>query len=138
VAAGLFNTARATLKSYTNQLWIDSNGDDVLDAAPTDGGLLATVHQTQPAEFDASDNILSVGEAVEFNARLCGEYGQSNTDNSKGAHNPFLCEALLIASIDYVKTYYGLSGTSPRVALLGSLGGAFARSMHVSGAVPKR
>jgi predicted CXXCH cytochrome family protein len=140
VAANLFNGARGDLKTRADQLWIDSNGDDVLDAAPTDAGLLATVHQTQPAEFDANDNILSVGEAAEFNARLCGEYPQSNTDNSKGAHNVFLCRALLDATIAYVNTYYfGLPAASVlRPPPLGSLGGAFAGSMHVSGAAPKR
>jgi predicted CXXCH cytochrome family protein len=134
VAAGAFNTVRARMKFYTDELWLDLNGDDVLDASPTDGGLLATVHVTHPSDFDANDNVLSVAEASEFNARLCGDYGQPNTDNSKGVHNPFLCESLLIATIEYVRIYYGLPDASVglRPPPFGSSGGLFRSSLHVS------
>ena len=59
---------------------------------------------------------ITPAEGAEFNARLCGEYGQSNADNSKGIHNPFLCEALLIATINYIRSYYGLPAAFNRRA----------------------
>ena len=71
------------------------------------------MRQTRPAEWSTTDNTLTPAEGAEFNARLCGEYGQSNSDNSKGVHNPFLCEALLTATITYIRTYYGLPAPSP-------------------------
>ena len=105
------------MKGYTDQLWVDTNRDGTLQPAPTDGGLLPRVKQQRPQEWTTND--ITPGEGSEFNARLCGEYGGSNTDNSKGVHNPFLCEALLTASISYVKTYYGLSSeTATKQALL--------------------
>ena len=117
VAVTLFTNVRNRMKGYTDQLWVDTNRDGTLQPAPTDGGLLPRVKQQRPQEWTTND--ITPGEGSEFNARLCGEYGGSNTDNSKGVHNPFLCEALLTASISYVKTYYGLSSeTATKQALL--------------------
>lgn len=42
----------------------------------------------------------------------CTTQGGSNTahkSSGEGVHNPFLLEALLLASIDYLKSYYGVS-----------------------------
>lgn len=107
-AATVFNDSRALMKSFTDQLWVDANGNGSLQAAPTDGGMLPQVRTTRPAEWSTTDNTITPAEGAEFNARLCGEYGQSTSDNSKGVHNPFLCRALLIATINYVRSYYGL------------------------------
>jgi len=106
VAVSAFNTVRNRMKVFTDQLWQDLNKDGTLQAAPTDAGLLATVKQQRPAEWTTAD--ITPAEGAEFNARLCGEYGQSNSDNSKGVHNPFLCDALLTSTITYIKSYYGL------------------------------
>lgn len=108
VAVGAFTTVRNRMKFYTDQLWIDQNASGSLQASPTDAGLLATLKQSRPAEWSTTDIVITPAEGAEFNARLCGEYGQANSDNSKGVHNPFLCEALLIATINYIKSYYGL------------------------------
>ena len=96
------------MKSFADQLWRDLNGNGSLQASPTDAGLLATVRATRPTEWSTTDNRVSPAEGAEFNARLCGEYGQANSDNSKGVHNPFLCRALMIATIDYIRTFYNL------------------------------
>ena len=134
VAAAAFNTVRARMKFYTDQLWLDSNGDDEIQASPTDGGILAMLKATQPNEWSGTDNQITPAEGAEFNARLCGEYGQSNTDNSKGTHNPFLCESLLIASIQYLNTHYSLTTPSPRMPdwMSGPVGGTFSSSLHVA------
>ena len=134
VAASLFTTVRARMKFLADQLWVDSNGNGTLNAAPADGGLLAQVRASRPAEWSNTDLVITPAEGAEFNARLCGEFGQTNADNSKGVHNPFLCEALLTATIDYIKTYYGVAAPSIGVQarMSGPIGGEFNRSMHVS------
>lgn len=139
-AANIFNDSRALMKSFVDQLWIDSNASGSLQASPTDAGMLPTVRATRPAEWSATDNTVTPAEGAEFNARLCGEYGQSNSDNSKGAHNPFLCRALLIATINYVRSYYSLP--SPSLAEQRSLNrindADFVRAVQVSRRAPGR
>lgn len=140
-AANIFNDSRALMKSFTDQLWVNVNGNNALDASPTDAGLLPTIRATRPAEWSATDNVITPAEGAEFNARLCGEYGQSTSDNSKGVHNPFLCRALLIATINYIRTYYELPAASVAVetgTINGLIGGEFNRSMHVALTTPRR
>lgn len=136
-ANAAFNTVRARMKFLTDQLWQNLNNDGNLQAAPTDGGLLATLRAQKPNEWSAADNAITPAEGAEFNARLCGEYGQSNSDNSKGVHNPFLCEALLISTISYIKTYYALPAVAD-LALPGPIGGEFTGGMRVSRTPPGR
>ena len=140
VAATIFNDSRALMKSFTDQLWLDSNGSRSLQASPTDAGLLPTVRASNPEEWSSTDNTITPAEGAEFNARLCGEYGQSTSDNSKGVHNPFLCRALMIATINYVRSYYGLPGASAaEQARLDRLSkGEFYDAMHVSRTAPGR
>ena len=112
------------MKTATEELWLDVNKDNTLQAAPTDGGLLATVKQQRPAEWTTSD--ITPAEGAEFNARLCGEYGASNSDNSKGVHNPFLCDALLSSTKAFIRSYYTFLpavATSERASMRTSAGG---------------
>jgi len=134
VAANLFATVRARMKFLTDQLWVDTDGSRSMQAAPTDAGLLPTLRAANPTQWSNSDNTITAAEGAEFNARLCGEYGQSNSDNSKGVHNPFLCEALLIATIEYVRDFYGLPAPPPEVQqqLRTPFGRSIPGSMHVS------
>jgi len=134
VAASAFNTIRARMKFLVDQLWTDLNDSHSLQASPTDGGMLATLKLTTPTEWSTTDNKITPAEGAEFNARLCGEIGQGNTDNSKGIHNPFLCEALLIATITEVQTFYGLPAPPAAVQAIlnGPIGGSFAKNMKVS------
>lgn len=134
VAASAFITVRSRMKFLTDQLWTDLNDSHSLQASPTDGGLLATIKLTQPTQWSTTDSTITAAEGAEFNARLCGEYGQSTADNSKGIHNPFLCEALLIATINYVRLVYNMPAFSAEVQaqLVGPIGGEFNRSMELS------
>ena len=138
-AVNAFTTVRNRMKFFADQLWENRNNDGTLQATPTDGGMLATLKSTRPTEWSNTDNTITPAEGAEFNARLCGEYNQSNADNSKGIHNPFLCEALLIATINYVQSYYGLpaASASVRAQLNGPIGGEFRGSMHVSYTQPR-
>lgn len=135
VAAAAFNTVRARMKLLVDQLWIDANASTRLEASPADGGYLATLKLTRPTEWSTTDNRITPAEGAEFNARLCGEVGQDNTDNSKGIHNPFLCEALLIATINEIRATYGLPAPPAAVQAMlnGPAGGPFANNLKYSG-----
>ncbi len=134
VAVSAFNTIRARMKLLTDQLWIDTNLSGSMQAAPTDAGMLPTVRLSRPTEWSTTDNRISPAEGAEFNARLCGEYGQANSDNSKGIHNPFLCEALLIATITYVRAQYALPAPPAAVQAIldGPVGGPYAKGLKTS------
>ena len=139
VAATAFSTVRSRMKFLADQLWANRNNDGSLQGTPTDGGLLATLKATRPTEWSTTDIVVTPAEGAEFNARLCGEYNQATADNSKGIHNPFLCEALLISTINYIRAYYGLSAASVGVQarMNGPIGGEFNSSMHVSRTSPR-
>jgi len=126
------------MKFLADQLWTNLNNDGTLQASPTDAGLLATLKKNRPTEWSTTDIVITPAEGAEFNARLCGEYNQANADNSKGIHNPFLCEALLISTINYIKSFYGLAALPAAVQaeLNRPIGGEFAGSMHISRTAP--
>lgn len=134
VAVSAFNTVRARMKLLTDQLWQDTNLSGSMQAAPTDAGLLPTVRVTRPLEWSNTDNRVTPAEGAEFNARLCGEYSQSTSDNSKGIHNPFLCEALLIATINDIRATYGLPAPPAQVQAIldGPVGGPYAKGLKTS------
>lgn len=140
VAVAAFTTVRSRMKFLADQLWLNIDNDGTLDAAPTDGGLLARVKQSTPTQWSNTDLVVTPAEGAEFNARLCGEYNSSNSDNSKGIHNPFLCEALLISTINYIRTYYALPAFNAGVeaGLSSQLGTEFRASFHVSRTPPGR
>ena len=92
------------LQGDVRVLWIDANNNGVLDAFPTDSGLLAIVKQTTPGDFSttgAGANITTVGEGAWFNADLI-----QRADGSYGVHNPIYAEALLLGSIQAVRAQY--------------------------------
>ncbi len=133
VAVTVFTNNRSRMQSLTGQLWQDLNKDGNIQAAPTDGGLLATLKQQRPGEWSTAE--ITPAEGAEFNARLCGEYGSSNSDNSKGVHNPFLCEALLRSTFDYLKIAYpGLADVAAgqRPATDRLIGGVLAHARRVA------
>jgi len=74
--------------------------------------LIALVPKT---EFKAPDTILTVGEGAKFNVQIAQSPGAV-------AHNPFLTEALLTASIQALKSTYGLTST-PGIVLTNTLQG---------------
>jgi hypothetical protein len=92
------------LQGEIRTLWVDANNNGVLDAFPTDSGLLAIVRQTTPNDFSttgAGANITTVGEGAWFNADLI-----QRADGSFGVHNPIYAEALLLGSTDAVRAQY--------------------------------
>jgi predicted CxxxxCH...CXXCH cytochrome family protein len=105
-AASALVNLRARLKTLSDVLWQDVNGNQVIDPG-TDLGYLPSVKQISPGEF-AGDTVITAAEGAEFNARLVGEGLYANGDKSLGVHNPFLAEALLRASIQEMQQKYTL------------------------------
>ncbi len=62
----------------------------------------ALIAQVPASEFDDSDGRYTTGEGAKFNADFAGFSGSA-------AHNPFLVEALMIASIAQLRDDYGLT-----------------------------
>jgi hypothetical protein len=60
------------------------------------------IEEIDDTEFVAGDGKITTGEGSEFNLQLAEQEGSP-------VHNPFLIEALLIASIDQIKLDYGLT-----------------------------
>jgi predicted CXXCH cytochrome family protein len=78
--------------------------------------LQAQLAQVPASEFDPSDNRYTTAEGARFNAQLAVFRGTET-------HNPFLAEALLIASIQQVQREYGIA-PPPAVSLEPGLGAA--------------
>ncbi|HSC57990.1 MAG TPA: hypothetical protein VLC11_00395, partial [Gemmatimonadales bacterium] len=115
VVTNLFNNERATVAGLVNQLWNDVNHNGTLDAFPTDSGYLAQIYATTPSEFNAA-NAVTTAEGGLFNAQMFAEATQyDHSDGSYGVHNPFYYEGMLAATINAVKTQYGLAPPPPAV-----------------------
>lgn len=116
IAAQRLNGIRAEIEQLAVQIWDDRNNNSRVDAAPADGGYLATLKVTRPGEW-AVDNTITPAEGAEFNMTTVAER-YSNGDKSKGVHNPFLARALLSANINELRTRYGLTPPPPAVQAL--------------------
>jgi hypothetical protein len=70
------------------------------------------LRQVPATEFNANDGRYSTAEGAKFNHGLAVFPGSA-------VHNPFLVEALLLASIQQVQTDYGVA-PAPGISLTGS------------------
>lgn len=113
VAANALNSLRTQMATLANQLWVDNDNDEVVDAAPTDGGLLAIIKRDVPGAINPNDNTITPADGAEFNAKLFGEDLYDNGDKSFGVHNPFLAKALLAANIAELQQTYGVLMDDP-------------------------
>ncbi len=118
VVQSAFSDHRNNIAVLADQIWTDTDGDQVLYETTEDGtfsafdpgdtGLLTQI--PNPAvNFNPNDDSLSVAEGVLFNVQLIAEGRASNGDRSKGVHNPGLSTSLLGASINALQDAYGLS-----------------------------
>lgn len=117
-----FTLSAQRMDQLTKAIWDDKNGDDVIDANPTDDGLLSHTDLILPTEYTVNDGKVTPAEGARFNVRMLRSGG---ADGSSGVHNPFLAEALLRADIDELEaTYPGLPpvSASVRAILQGPLG----------------
>jgi hypothetical protein len=119
VAAAAFSALSAELDLLTKQIWDDKNGNDSVEAAPTDGGYLSDFTAIPTTEYATTDSTVSPAEGALFNVRMLrpGPRGLGGgVDGSSGVHNPFLAKSLLLANIDELKaTYPGLPAAPPAV-----------------------
>jgi hypothetical protein len=127
-AVSAFTLSSQRLDQLTKQIWDDKNADDVIDAAPVDGGYLSDFATIPSTEYSTTDGRTTPAEGARFNVRMLRpgprEAG-GGVDGSSGVHNPFLAEALLRANIDELQaTYPGLPPPAPVIQqiLRGPLG----------------
>lgn len=117
VAQSLFTGIRTEVDGYAKTLWIDVDGDQTLDAFPTDSGYLPKILASVPGDLDytgPNKDLLTAAKGAVFNVQMLGEGYAGHPDGSKGVHNPFLYRALLQASIaDLVATYPGVVPAPP-------------------------
>ena len=116
VAANVWNASRASLKTLADVLWDDVDGDHTVDPFPTDQGMLPRILVGAPGDLNPNDNVISAADGSEFNARTCGVDLESHEDGSYGAHNKFLCEALLAQSATYLRSIYAFLPAPPAAA----------------------
>jgi predicted CXXCH cytochrome family protein len=127
VASGCHATASSAMSAYNanisvinvllDQIWVDNNANAIVDASPTDGGLLAQMvargsHQDS-VDLDFGNTITSVAKGTIYNAALAatddrayflggkvfGKSWAAHASSGNGVHNPFLLQALLAQSI---------------------------------------
>jgi hypothetical protein len=70
--------------------------------APLIAELAALIEDIPEDQFEPGDGLITTGEGSEFNLQLAEQEGSP-------LHNPFLIEALLIASIQQIELDYGLT-----------------------------
>ncbi len=109
-------------------LWTDLNGNQTLDAFPTDTGYLAKIKLNAPNDLDFTNppynTILTPAKGALFNAQLLGERLSGHPDASHGVHNPFLYRALLRSSIADLLAIYGSFLPAPPAPVLAQIQGA--------------
>ncbi len=111
VARTYFVSLESEMDYLASILWVDSNNNGNVDT--TDGGLLAKV---PPTEFKKRSSTTTTpyttAEGARFNVQLI------STDKSEGVHNAPYLRALLIATINAVKTQYALAVPPAQAAWL--------------------
>lgn len=129
IAAQLFAQIRSDIAVLADQIWIDSNQNGTIDAAPTDAGYLALIMRDHPAEF-TNATVVTPAQGAQFNVDLFGEGRFANGDKSFGVHNPFLARALLAANITELRSAYALPAppVSVQAEVVRALSDAKARS----------
>lgn len=130
-AVAAFTLITQDVDRLTKQIWDDKNGDDKIDAAPTDGGYLSDKVTIPDTNYKTGDNFITPAEGAAFNVRMLRIEG--GADGSHGVHNPFLARALLGADITELQAKYpGLPPVSPAVQRMldGQLGVMLNRVYH--------
>ena len=115
-AASFRQVLKGRLTFETGIIWKDVNGNGVVDAFPTDSGLVARVKLTSPCDFSTSATaptsgaclgqpagatVVTVGEGSFFNADMV-----QRGDGSWGVHNPIYAEAILLGTITALHVQY--------------------------------
>ncbi len=118
-ALQLYLGLQGELHFYLDSLWLDTDGDHVIDAS--DRGLLPrVVGLGDPFELDITDDVVTVAEGALWNAQLAfttdrpyfgdgqvfGTTFSTSPSSGNGIHNPVLLRTLLQTSIEAVVATY--------------------------------
>ena len=129
-AVSSYNANVATINSLLDQIWTDVNSNGTIDS--TDTGLMpqlvaralrvgATAADSAPLNFGSSTTTIAKGtlfnaalaatdtRAYFFAGRVLGKSWAAHASSGNGVHNPFLIQALLVASIAAVHSTYTLT-----------------------------
>ncbi len=126
------------LNALLDQIWVDTDGNEILDPAPTDAGVLPLILQVtgDDKQIDRSDTLFTAAEGILYNAQVAATHdrelfldgativmdamGQPDTVGfsghhtaGNGVHNPPFLEALLKASIQHAIDFYGIPAPAP-------------------------
>lgn len=130
----LYENFKDTLNLLLDQIWVDTDGNEILDPAPTDAGVLPLILQVtgNDKEIDRSDTLFTSAEGILYNAQLAATHDRelfldgstividqgtglpdtvsfsAHFSSGNGVHNPPFLEALLKASIQHAIDFYGL------------------------------
>jgi predicted CXXCH cytochrome family protein len=126
-ARGALVAESTTVQVLVNTLWVDVDGDKVIDTVGVDQGLLPTVKKLFPTEINPNNTTITVGDGAEFNTRMFAPNLADHPDGSRGAHNPFYYQALLAATINSVRATYGLPAPPAEVRFMAELNQRIAR-----------
>jgi predicted CXXCH cytochrome family protein len=125
-ARATFESFQAELDLLLQQIWTDSDGNEILD--PTDAGLLPQIVAAAGGkELDRSDTLFTFAEGVLYNAQIAATHNEeqffsgdvivapddtvhfsAHHTAGNGVHNPAFLEALLKASIQGAADFYGI------------------------------
>jgi hypothetical protein len=117
-AQAAFSANRGVVATLADQIWIDNPAGQPAELGVPDAGDQGLLSLVPPSEYNTTDNLITVAEGVLFNMRLVAEDRYANGDRSKGAHNPFLSQALLTASIQALNDTYGPFPVTPKTRAL--------------------
>lgn len=124
-ARSAFIAVKTRMNNLLDEAWVDVNGNHVMDPYPEDTGLLPQVLNTAPGDLDVTSSTLTPAKGLVWNALLTytrdrlywgdfevgGNHMSGQKGSGDGVHNPFLLEALMLASIEEVENEYGITAS---------------------------
>ena len=106
------------MKGYIRVLWVDANGNNAIDAFPTDSGWLPKIllHDatraagTKRLATTGADTLFTVAKGARYNALTFGSPNRHG-DGSFGIHNPPFVRAILQGAVAQMRTAYAATDT---------------------------
>jgi hypothetical protein len=106
------------IHGYINVLWVDKNGNNAVDAFPTDSGWLPKILQhdatraagTKRFGTTGADAGFTVAKGARYNVLTLGSPNRHG-DGSFGVHNPAFIRAVLAGAVASVRSTYATTDT---------------------------
>jgi predicted CXXCH cytochrome family protein len=135
----IYEAFKDTVNALLDQIWVDTDGNHIIDPAPTDAGVLPLILQAtgDDKQIDVSDTLFTAAEGILWNAQLASTHDRElfrdgatividqstmepdtvhfggHAASGNGVHNPPLLEALLKATILHAIDFYGIPAPAP-------------------------